>query len=81
MKKAKKLTGAERLEISILLGKEYTRRAIANVLGRSPNTISAEVRKNKTRKGYDPKRANEKARLRLRFRSLQWRKIEEHKDL
>ncbi|MGH7890598.1 MAG: IS30 family transposase [Thermodesulfobacteriota bacterium] len=81
MRKAKKLSRAERLEIAILLGKKYTFRDIARVLGRSPNTISKEVEKNKTRKGYDPKRANEKARLRLRFRRLQWRKIEEKREL
>ena len=81
MRKAKKLSGAERLEISILLGKKHTLRAIARVLGRSPNTIATDIRKNKTRKGYDPKRAHQKARVRLRFRRLQWRKIEANKDL
>lgn len=81
MRKAKKLTRTERLDLSILLGKKHSLRAIAKALGRSPNTISEEVKKNKTRKGYDPKRAHEKARLRLRFRRLQWRKIEETEDL
>jgi IS30 family transposase len=44
MKKAKKLSHAERDEIEILLGKGYSERAIAEVLCRSPNTISYEVR-------------------------------------
>lgn len=81
MRNAKKLSRAERLEIAILLGKQYSLRKIAQALGRSPNTVSEEVRKNTTRRGYDPKRAHEKARLRLRFRRLQWRKIEEHQEL
>ena len=81
MKKAKKLSRAERLELSILLGKRYSLRKIARALGRSPNTISEELEKNKTRRGYDPKRAHEKARLRLRFRRLQWRTIEENAEL
>jgi transposase, IS30 family len=81
MKKAKKLHRAERLELSILLGKKYSLRKIARALGRSPNTISEEMRKNKTRRGYDPQRAHEKARLRLRFRRFQWRKIEENPEL
>lgn len=81
MRKAKKLNRAERLEISILLGKKHTLRDIAKALGRSPNTISNEIKKNKTKGKYDPKRANEKARFRLRFRRLQWRKIEENVEL
>lgn len=81
MRKAPKVTRAERLEIFILLGKRYSLRKIARALGRSPNTISEEIKNNKTRRGYDPRRAHEKARLRLRFRRLQWRKIEEHHDL
>lgn len=81
MKKAKKLTRAERLEIFILLGKRYSLRKIALALGRSPNTISEELKNNKTRRRYDPRRAHEKARLRLRFRRLQWRKIEERQEL
>jgi len=81
MRKAHKLTRAERLELSILLGKKYSLRKIARALDRSPNTIAEELKKNKTRRGYDPKRAHEKARLRLRFRRLQWRKIEENQEL
>lgn len=78
MKNAKKLSRAERLEIAILLSKGYSFRSIARVMSRSPNTIATEVRKNKTYRGYEPRRAHAKARLRLRFRRLQYRKIEEY---
>ena len=75
------ISSAERLEISILWSKEYSLRAIAKSLGRSPNTISYELRKNKTKGLYDPKKAEDKARLRKRMRRLQWMKIEEIPEL
>ncbi|MEI6650111.1 MAG: helix-turn-helix domain-containing protein [Candidatus Moraniibacteriota bacterium] len=40
MEKMKKLSRAERLEIGILLDKGYSCRAIAESMGRSPNTIA-----------------------------------------
>lgn len=69
------LTRAERLEIGILLGKKYSQRAIARAFERSPNTVSYEIRKNSTNGSYDPLKAHAKARLRKRFRKLQWSKI------
>ena len=77
MKKAKDLSRAERLEIGILLGKGYSLRAVARVLGRGPNTVSYEVRKNSTSGAYDPLKAHAKARLRKRMRRLMFSKIEE----
>lgn len=81
MKKREKLKSAERLEISILLGKGYSFREIANALGRSPNTISYEIKNNSVNGIYDPIKANNKARLKLRQRRLQWRKVEENIEL
>lgn len=75
MRKAKKIKKAERLEIAILLEKSYSVRAIARALGRSPNSISYEVKNNSTNGIYDPKKAQNKARLKLRFRRLQFAKI------
>ena len=69
------LTGAERAEISILKTKGYSLRAIAQSLGRSPNTISYELRKNTTRGTYESKKAGAKSRLRKRMRRFQWRKL------
>lgn len=81
MKKAENLSRTERLEIGILLGKEYSLRAIARVLGRSHNTLSYEVRKNSTRGIYEPLKAQAKARLRKRMRRLEFSKVEACPDL
>lgn len=51
-------------------------RSIAMSLGRSPNTIHYELKKNKTRDVYEPRKAHAKSRLRKRMRRLQWMKIE-----
>lgn len=81
MKKAKDLSRAERLEIGILLQKQYSLRAIAASLERSPNTISYEVRENSTNGVYEPLKAHAKAHLRKRMRRLEFAKIEEYPDL
>lgn len=81
MKKANDLSRAERLEIGILLAKRYSFRAIARALGRSPNTLSYEVRENSTKGVYDPLKAQAKARLRKRLRRLEFSKIEQSPDL
>lgn len=70
------LTRAERLEIGILLEKKYSKRAIARALGRSPNTVSYEIRANNTLGVYDPRKADAKARVRKHYRKLEWSKIE-----
>lgn len=69
---------AERLEIGILLEKEYSQRSIARELKRSPNTISYEIRENSVCGKYDPLKADVKARVRKRMRKLQWSKIEQY---
>lgn len=70
------LTRAERLEIGILLEKGYKQRPIARALGRSPNTVSYEIRANSTLGVYDPRKADAKARVRKHYRKLEWSKIE-----
>lgn len=75
------ISPAERLEISILRSKDYSIRSIAQELGRSPNTISYELRKNQTGNVYDPRKAQAKSRLRKRLRRFQWMKIEQHGEL
>jgi len=53
-KKRKKFTHiktAERLEIAILLRKQYSHRDIATVLGRDHTTISREISRNSVRGG------------------------------
>lgn len=81
MEKRNKLSKAERSEISILLKRGYSRRAIAEALERSPNTVSYEVRENSVRGVYNPRKAHAKARVKRRYRRLQWRKIDQHREL
>ena len=75
------ITKVERLEIAILLEKGYSKRAIAQVLGRSPNTISYEVRKNSVDGSYNPHKADTKARVRKKGRRFQYSKIEKYPEL
>lgn len=70
------LSKVERLEIAILLEKAYSLRAIARVLGRSPNTVSYEVKVNSVLGRYEPHKAHTKARVRKKGRRFQWSKIE-----
>ena len=72
---------AERLEIGILLERGYSYRAIARALGRGHNTVSYEIKKNSVNGTYDPLKAHPKARLRKRFRRLEWSKIEASPEL
>jgi transposase, IS30 family len=80
-KGVRNLTRAERLEIGILLQKGYSLRSIAEVIGRSPNTISYEVRRNSVNGKYRSRKADTKARVRKKYRRFQWSKIEENPSL
>jgi transposase, IS30 family len=77
----KDLTKVERLEIAILLEKKYSMRAIAKVLGRSPNTFSYEIRMNSVNGSYDARKADIKARVRKKGRRFQYSKIEKYPKL
>lgn len=77
----KGLTNPERSEISILLNRKCSMREIAEALGRSPNTISYEVKHNSVDGVYDPDKAKDKARVSRRSRRYQWQKIEHHPKL
>mgnify|MGYP001563333560 CR=1 FL=1 len=79
--KWKNISSTERLEISILRSKRYSIREIAAKMNRSPNTISYELRKNKTRNKYDPRKAEAKSRFRKRMRKFHWMKIEENQEI
>jgi IS30 family transposase len=69
------------MEIGILKSRGYSVRDIAREMERSPNTISYELRRNKVNGKYNPKKAENKSRLRKRMRRLQWRKIEHIPEL
>ncbi len=77
----KDLSRAERLEIGILLEKGHSMREVARQMGRSPNTISYEIRENSAHGRYNPRKADAKARLRKRTRKLQWSKINADQSL
>jgi IS30 family transposase len=82
MKKAPKLTDAERSEIDILHGKGYSARSIAKALGRSPNTIAIELRRNSYQDGrYVAARAKQKAYVRRKYARYQGKKIQENDEL
>jgi len=78
MKKTRPFThisSTERDEIFILRARGYSQKEIAETLNRSPSTISYELKRNKTRNGYDPKKANAKAKNRRRDASWRGKKI------
>lgn len=84
MNKQKKylgLSSAERSEIQILKSKGYSLRKIAEVLGRSPNTISREIKVNSVAGEYIATKAKAKARVSRRSRRYQWQKIEHSYEL
>jgi IS30 family transposase len=61
MKKFKQLTYEERIQIEQLKREGYSTRKIAEVLGRSPNTISRELILRRVHGLYIPKKAQHKA--------------------
>jgi IS30 family transposase len=82
MKKAPKLSSAERSELQILHARGYSARSIASVLGRSPNTIAAELKRNSYGDGkYVAARAKQKAYVRRKYARYQGKKIQETAQL
>lgn len=75
------LSDAERSEIEILKGRGYSIRKIAEVLGRSPSTISREIKVNSAAGEYIAKKAKAKSRVSRRSRRYQWQKIEKYPAL
>ena len=74
-------TSAERLEISILLKKQYSHHSIANVLECSQPSISREIKRNSVHGLYDPRKAKGKARVRRRYSKYQGMKVRERPAL
>lgn len=82
MKKASKVTDAERSEIDILHTKGYSARAIARALGRSPNTIATELQRNSLKDGrYVATHAKHKAYVRRKYARYQGKKIQDNDEL
>lgn len=80
-KKHHKIKKAERLEIAILLDKNYTRADIARALERSPGTISDEISRNSVNGIYDPAKAQQKAYFRRKYSKYQGMKIVSNLEL
>lgn len=82
MKKAPKLMCSERSELHILHTKGYSARAIARALGRSPNTIAAELKRGSNKDGvYEAAKANHKAYVRRKYAKYQGKKIQDNDEL
>jgi len=91
MRRAPKLSGAERSELQILHEKGYSARAIASVLGRSPNTIATELKRNSFREDgrtpqskqgtYSAAYAKQKAYVRRKYARYQGKKIQDNNEL
>lgn len=82
MKKASKISDAERSEIDILHSKGYSARSIASALGRSANTIATELKRNSYKDGrYVATRAKQKAYVRRKYAKYQGKKIQENNEL
>lgn len=79
--KHKHLSNTERSEIRILMNKGYSHREIAGVLGRSQSSISREIQRNSTLKGYEPQTAKTKARNRRKRSKYQGMKVEQRPEL
>ena len=79
--KGRHIKKTERLEIEILLSKEYSIRSIAGVLKRSPSSISTEIRINSVNRVYDALKANHKAYVRRKYSKYQGMKINQNRDL
>lgn len=81
LKKYMGLSDAERSEIEILRSKNCSIREIAQVLNRSPNTISREINVHSVNGEYIALKAKQKSRAARRSRRYQWRKIEHEPTL
>lgn len=66
---------AERLEIAFLQEKGYSQRIIATMLGRSPNSISTEIKENATKGIYDARKADHKAYVKRKYSKYQGMKV------
>jgi len=75
------LTDTERLELSILLEKGYSLRAIGKAMQRSHTSISREIKRNSVNGKYHPKKAKAKARNRRKLSKYQGMKVRERPKL
>ncbi len=74
-KKGKHLTKTDRKEISILLGRGYSVRAIAGAMNRGKSGIAEEIKNGSVNGNYDPDKAQHKAYVRRKYSKYQGMKV------
>lgn len=77
----KHLSASEKDQIELLLNQEYSKRAIAKVLQRNPDTVCEEVKKNSVKWKYIAKKAIHKAYVRRLYCKKELKKIRINDDL
>lgn len=75
------ITDANRSEIFILFSNGHSRREIAKALKKSHTSIGRELKRNKTKGGYDPLVAKAKARTRRKLSKYQGMKVEDSPEI
>ena len=75
--KYKRLDGEKRVQIDTLRRKGYSKAEIAKFIGCHPSTVSRELSRNKSKKGYRAKKANAKAKHRMNEKAANRRKMDE----
>lgn len=71
----KHFTKAERNELSILLNRGYSRREIADSLGKDHSSITREIKRNSTKGLYEPLKAQTKSKARRKKSKYQNMKV------
>jgi IS30 family transposase len=80
----RQLTQDQRYQLYTCMKADWSRQNIAAEIGVYPSTIAREVKRNRSRRGYRPKQAQEKAPTRqqhhvnLRISSSTWKLIESY---
>jgi IS30 family transposase len=71
----------ERLELSILLKKDYSLRDIGRALSRNPSSVSREIKRNSVNGEYDPHKADHKAYVKRKYSKYQGMKVRENSEI
>lgn len=71
----------DRLELSILLKKGYSRRAIASALGKSHSSVIRELKRNQVKGQYVPDKANHKAYVKRKYSKYQGMKVVNNQEI
>jgi len=81
MRKYKHFSRTERHELSILRKKGYSLRDIAREFGRSPSSVSRELRRNMVNGGYVARKAQHKAYVKRKYSKYLGMKVRENQEI